>query len=93
MIYFELNSDGSVGLIHYQPFDPENGLGKTQDELLQTGFLVDSIPEATPQEGKTPILHFNSSNKTFYYDYVINPPSEIDRIAALEDAITALMGV
>jgi hypothetical protein len=73
MIYFECDSNGKVGLIHYLPFDEEQGLGKTEEELLQKGLLVDSIPE--PPISALPLgqryeLRYDAQTGTFSYSVV-----------------------
>lgn len=44
MIYVETNAQNVVVYLHYMPFDSQYGLGKTEDELAQTGFLTDNLP-------------------------------------------------
>ena len=44
MNYIE-TTNGKVTFTHYLPFDPVYGLGKTEAELLETGYLVEEIPE------------------------------------------------
>ena len=61
-----------VQLIHYMPFDANDGLGKTEQELLQTGYLLDDIPEPEKIEGKTPEAHYTTETG-FYYEYIENP--------------------
>ena len=45
MIYFETQEDGMVSYIHWMPFDTMYGLGQTEEELLTSGHLVESVPE------------------------------------------------
>jgi hypothetical protein len=63
------NGDYEVGLIHYMPFDKEHGMGKTEEELLQIGVLVDEIPYPTPQEGKGHKLIYNENTGTVRIEY------------------------
>lgn len=60
MIYFQTNSTGQLTYIHYMPFDDKYGLHKTEEELRQTGYLVESLPEYTGEvpEGKQPELRY-----------------------------------
>lgn len=88
MIYFEKNKEtNAVELIHYQPFDAVNGLGKTEAELLQTGILIDTIPQPVEIVGKMGVL-YHTGEKGLYYEYVDVPktPEQIqaERIAQLE---------
>lgn len=66
--FIRTNGD-RVELIHYMPFDQENGLGKTEKELLQEGYLVDEIPEPEPKSGYVPKPFWDDLNKKVYYKY------------------------
>lgn len=57
-----------VTLIHYMPFDPVNGMHKTEAELSQMGVLLDEIPEPEQIEGKIPTPYYNAG-KGFWYEY------------------------
>lgn len=79
MIFVKLENNEPTGYINYQPFDEKYGLGKTKEELLQTGILVDSIPEPEQIEGKVPVLKYDGTN--LYYEYQDAP---IDEMTALK---------
>ncbi|MFO7153926.1 MAG: hypothetical protein DIU64_003055 [Caldicoprobacter oshimai] len=79
-----------VGFIHYMPFHPKYGLGKTEEELKQTGVLIDSIPEPEVREDKIPVLYYNPNTNSVYYEYEDSPLTEQERIAMLEQAIIEL---
>jgi len=79
-----------VGFIHHMPFDPKDGMGKTQDELEQIGALVEDIPEPEKIEGKMPILYYNPQSSSVYYEYVERPLAKEEGIAQLEQAILEL---
>lgn len=70
MIYLKLNGS-DIEFTHFKPFDKVDGLGKTEEELLSDGILVDSIPEPEPIEGKAPVLKYDGTN--LYYEYVDAP--------------------
>lgn len=76
MIYIEILGNNEIGLVHFQPFDEVRGLKKTESELLQTGILVEQLPEPLETEGLIPVLMFNGVD--LYYDYVQKTPSEED---------------
>lgn len=61
--------DSDVLEIHYQPFDPVYGLGKTEEELLKEGILVDSVPEPEYIEGKASVLKYDQAEGKLYYEY------------------------
>lgn len=89
MIYVTFNGDDNYS-IHYQPFDEVNGLRKTQKELEQTGILVESLPEAQPQEGQDAVLKY-SETEGLYYEYVDRPPSSEEELAAIRDENAELL--
>lgn len=79
------------------PFDPEYGLGKSEEELKKTGYLVESIPEYSGEvpEDKIPELHYDGSE--FSWVMVDKPtpsvPDEyIKKIQELEAQVAALTG-
>jgi hypothetical protein len=69
-------SGSDVTEIHYQPFDPVYGLKKSEEELRQEGILVEIIPQPEFIEGKVPILKYNQTNNTLYYEYEDIPPTK-----------------
>ncbi|RXH52484.1 hypothetical protein D6T70_06505 [Kurthia gibsonii] len=80
MIFIKVDSvTNEVNFQHFMPFDEVNGLHKTQEELLQDGYLVDSIPDPEQINGKVPILKYNGTS--LYYEYQDVP---IDEITALK---------
>lgn len=66
---------GKVQLIHCMPFDAKEGLGKTEEELLKKGYLLDDIPEPQRIEGKIAEAHY-TPEKGFYYEYIDAPNSQ-----------------
>ena len=64
-----------VRLIHYMPFDVKEGLGKSEEELLKEGYLLDEIPEPKQIEGKVAMPHY-TPGKGFYYEYENDPRSQ-----------------
>jgi len=73
MIFLKIGENNEILMIHNRPFDPnpKNGLGKSEEELLQEGILVESLPEPEEIEGKIPILKFNGTE--LYYEYIDIP--------------------
>ena len=104
MIYIETKNK-IITYTHYMPFDPEFGLGKSEEELKKTGYLVESIPEEYSgeiPEGKMPELHYNGSE--FSWVMVDKPEDEktvlekeIESLkqqqAATNDAVLGLMSM
>ena len=90
--------DGSrVTLIHNMPFDPVNGLGKTEAELSQMGVLLEDIPEPEHRPGKTALPYY-TPEKGFYYEYQDAPAGpastdDVDRIEAKIDYMGMMLNV
>ena len=86
MVYIQ-TTDGKVTFTHYLPFNPVYGLGKTQEELLETGYLVEAVPEYAGEvpEGKAPELHYDGA--AFSWELIDLPKkadTQAEKIAALE---------
>ncbi|PGT89225.1 hypothetical protein [Bacillus sp. AFS040349] len=82
MIFYKVEN-GELSYIHHMPFDETEGLGKTKEELLKEGFLVESLPTMEEQIGKMPILKVDSANQ-LYYEYIDRPLSPEEKITQLE---------
>ena len=86
MNYIE-TTNGKVTFTHYLPFDPVYGLGKTEEELLETGYLVESVPEYAGEvpAGKAPELRYDGT--AFSWELIDLPKkadTQAEKIAALE---------
>ena len=86
MIYIR-TENGRITFTHYMPFDPVYGLGKTEEELKKTGYLVESVPEYTGDvpAGKAPELRYDGT--AFSWELIDLPKkadTQADKIAALE---------
>lgn len=77
MIYIEVDNENTVVFTHFLPFSDEYGMGKTEQELTEKGYLVESIPQSETVEGKESITKYDPSTNTFSFVYVDIPPSEI----------------
>lgn len=58
MFYIETNNNNEVVYVHSMPFDEAYGLGKTEEELQSTGFLVEDVPKVENELGFQKILKF-----------------------------------
>ena len=85
--YIQLDGN-KVTLIHNLPFDPVDGLGKTETELLQTGVLLEEIPEPEQRQGKIALPYYTPA-QGFYYEYEDAPagPATTADIEALRAQI------
>lgn len=73
MKFITYNENFEIQLIHNMPFDEINGLGKTEEELLQIGALVDSIPVVEVPNDKNIIYKYNQVDNTVTYELVNRP--------------------
>lgn len=90
-IYIETDENFRVTKIHRMPFDPNNGMGYTKEELERKGFFVNEIPNPVNQIGRRAIAMYNPDNKTVYYEYVNTPISDKERVEQLENAMNFIM--
>lgn len=101
---FIRTEDNKIVYTHYMPFDETYGLGKTEDELKQDGYLVDTIPgyEGEVPEGKIPEVRYDG--ESFSWVMVDKPKSREEdlnetieslkaRIAELEAVQAAQLGL
>ena len=87
-IQFERITDTKalVTFTHFMPFDEIHGLGKTEQELLERGALVESEPQKEFHPDKQAMLFYNPQTKELWYEYATLPVPEEDRISQLEIA-------
>ncbi|QTB25196.1 hypothetical protein [Lysinibacillus sphaericus] len=66
--------------MHYDPFHPVDGFGKTQEELEAEGhiFVEESDIPIPEDNGKIANLYINPQTKEMWYEYQDMPKSEID---------------
>ncbi|MBK5244279.1 MAG: hypothetical protein JJE18_04510 [Eubacteriaceae bacterium] len=87
MIFIKTLENNSIDFIHYMPFDPVNGMGKTEEELLQVGFLVEEIPEPEQTEGMSSMMFYTAMNG-FWFDYEEIPKTpeqiQIEKVTELQ---------
>lgn len=99
MIYIETNDKNEVVYTNNLPFDPVFGLGKTEEELLINGHLIDSIPSAENVKGKSSIRIYDpvSNSVRYVYEDVVDEESKLveleKQIAAQQLAINTILGV
>lgn len=92
MIYIEINEHNVVTMRHNLPMHAKHGLGKSEAELKQTGFLVDSIPDPDATKG-IPVLKYDPTQNVFSYSYQTPAPSQEQRLTDIENALLNLMGI
>lgn len=99
MKYFEYDKNtGKVVFIHHMPFDEKDGLGKTEEELRQTGVLVDELPEYPTEPapiGKAYVLKYDEATNTLNFvleDRPLTPEEELrQRIELMQQALDNLL--
>lgn len=74
---FIKHEQNKITLIHYQPFDKKNGLGKTEEELLQEGILVNEIPQPEKREGYYASAFWDNDKKEIYFKYFLIDEEEV----------------
>lgn len=94
MIFIKTSSGNRVNFIHYKPFDEINGLKKTETELRQEGFLVESLPTVEEVDGKN-IVYFYTETGGFSHEYADIPktPEQIqaEKLDQLENQTAEYM--
>ena len=90
-IYIETDENFRVTKVHRMPFDPNNGMGYSREELEQKGFFVEDIPEPVHQTGRRSIMMYNPDTKGIYYELVNIPLSDKERIDQLENAMNSAL--
>ena len=90
-IYIETDENFRVTKIHRMPFDPNNGMGYTREELEKKGFFVEQIPDPINKVGKRSVAMYNPDIKSVYYEYISIPMSDKERIELLEGAVNFVM--
>ena len=89
-----------VGLVHYKPFDlvhgikKEDGRLKTEDELRESGALVEKMPEPETPEGQMVSgTFYNPFTGTVFYEYMDvpeGPKTNESRLETLEEQVDTL---
>ena len=90
-IYIETDNDFRVTKVHRMPFDPNNGMGYTREELEKKGFFVEEVPNPVNKAGKRSIAMYNPDTKSIYYEYANISLSDKERADMLEGAMNFLM--
>lgn len=82
MVYIQTNKDTNrVVMTHYRPFDEqygiknEDGTIKTEEQLKETGFLVESYPVVERKEGKRGFVKYTPTDG-FSIEYEDAPVEE-----------------
>ena len=92
-IYIETDENFRVTKIHRMPFDPNNGMGYTREELEKKGHFVDEIPEPVHQVGRRSVAYYNPDINGIYYESIGIPLSDKERADNLENAFNALLDI
>ena len=73
MKFITYNENFEIQLIHNMPFDNKNGLGKTKEELLEIGALVEEIPQVEVPSDKQIIYKYNKLENSVIYELIERP--------------------
>lgn len=92
MIFVRVDSDNKVQAISFFPFDETMGLGKTEEELLEIGKLVDSIPEIKNREGQYGYHVYDEETNSVIVKYAERELNSEEKIKLLEEENEQLKG-
>lgn len=97
MIFIKVDENNKVIYKHYRPFDEIYGLQKTKEQLLQEGYLVESIPTFKEVSGKNQVLYYDK-RRGFWCEYIdipLTPEQEAqqlkERIKIMQQALDELL--
>ncbi|MBH0171009.1 hypothetical protein [Fictibacillus sp. 18YEL24] len=88
-IFIQYDEQNNVTFYHTKPFDSEEGMGKTRQELETEGLILDmyDMPASDNTNGKLSILKINPSTNELYYEYIDRPLTSEERIKQLESEL------
>lgn len=87
MIYIKVESNGFVSHTHNFPLDPDIGMGKTKEELLMTGYLVEEKPQPEHRSGFNAVEYYNKETNEIYFKYEQSEAGfDSEKITELETA-------
>ncbi|WP_306009334.1 hypothetical protein [Bacillus sp. MMSF_3328] len=93
MIYVKVDGDAPNGyaFIHYLPFDKDQGLGKSREELEEEGgVFLDAVPNSQTPADKVAIMKY-SPEQGLYYEYMDRPLSPDDKILQIEEQLGTML--
>ena len=93
MYYLQSDDQNKIVFIHNMPLDAVYGMNKTKEELLSTGYLVDSIPTPEDRVNEVPILYIQPESMTLYYLYEPTIPVEVPIVEITNSDIAATQTV
>lgn len=88
MVYieYEIQENGKA-MVTFQHHKPE----LLTDEQKANGMLVEAIPEASQEDPTVnPVLYVNPETGKLWYEYVLRPLTDVERISVLEAENAAL---
>lgn len=69
VVYIQTDTRNKVVFIHNDPLDKQYGMGKSEQELLGSGYLVESLPTNANKDGCYSTMYYEK-DKGFYFEYV-----------------------
>lgn len=90
-IRIDESKGGIITHINSRPFDPVYGMGKSRNELLKEGYLVNDFPDPKLVEGKRPVPYYDAYKKEVTYKYIAIPDSAEDRMGYIEGALNEFL--
>lgn len=90
-VYVRVNDANVVTEIHYNPFDPSEGLATPRDELEKDGYFVQSVPKAEIRSGRRAVPMYNPDTKEVYYKYVPVAKTTTERLTEIEGLLNEML--
>ena len=90
MIFLKFDNRNRLTYRHNFPFHEKHGLGKTEEQLVKEGVLVEQLPAKLPEaEGKIQELYYIEGQLEWQYEDIPPTPQEKEnqKIAELETAL------
>lgn len=90
MIYVEYDKSNRIVHTHFMPFDTTDGLGKSKEELLKTGALIELPLEPEKQESKIAVMFYNRTDNTAFYKLEDMPIQSKTKEEQLQEQVNQL---
>lgn len=84
-IYIRTMNNGRVTFVHFNPFDPKDGMNRSRETLEKEGYFIPVYPDPEEREGFNAIPYYNKETKSIYYEYQpkeLSPKEMVDNLQA-----------
>jgi hypothetical protein len=73
-----------VDFFHTAAFDEKNGLGRSEEELIEEGYLLESIPQPENHPNMSWVMKYNVSTQEVFYEYMENEKTLEEKVLLLQ---------